>query len=61
MICNHSQNCDWLVSFLMFAMNTTQVGFEFLFPQQLSATNHAFVVRSILINYFYIEWAYIII
>ena len=29
-------------------MNTTQVGFESLFPRQLSTTNRAFVVRSIL-------------
>ena len=46
---------------LTFAMNTTQVGFESLFPEQLSATNRAFVVRSILVYYFYIEWAHIII
>ena len=43
------------------AMNTTQVGFESLFPRKLSATNRAFVVRSIFVDYFYIEWAHIII
>ena len=32
-------------------MNTTQVGFESLFPRRLSATNRAFVVRSILVDY----------
>ena len=32
MICSHIQNCDWPVLFLTFAMNTTQVGFESLFP-----------------------------
>ena len=37
--------------FLTFAMNTTQVGFESLFPRKLSATNRAFVVRSILVDY----------
>ena len=54
-ICNGIKNCDWLVLFLTFAMNTTQVSFESLFPRQLSATNRAFVVRSILVDYFYIE------
>ena len=61
MICNGIQNCDWLVLFLTFAMTTTQVCFESLFPRQLSPTNRAFVVRSILVDYFYIEWAHIII
>ena len=41
--------------FLSFAMNTTRVSFESLFPRQLSATNRAFVIRSILVHYFYIE------
>ena len=61
MICNRIQNCDWLGLFLTFAMNTTQVGFKYLFLRQLSATNRAFVVRSILFDYFYIEWVHIII
>ena len=61
MICNRIQNYDWLVLFLTFAMHTTQEGFESLFPRQLSATNRAFVVQSILVDYFYIEWAHIII
>ena len=55
MICSRIQNCDWLVLFPTFAMNTTQVSFESLFPRQLSATNRAFVIRSILVHYFYIE------
>ena len=38
MICIHIQNCDWPVLLLTFAMHTTQVGFESLFPWQLSAT-----------------------
>ena len=42
-------------------MNTTQVGFESLFPWQLSATNCAFVVWSILVNCFYIKWTHSII
>ena len=54
-ICSRIQNCDWLVLFLTFAMNTTQVSFESLFPRQLSATNRTFLVRSILVDYFYIE------
>ena len=41
--------------YFTFAMNTTQVSFESLFPRQLSATNRAFVIRSILVDYFYIE------
>ena len=61
MICIHIQNCDWPVLFLTFAMNTTQVGFESLFPWQLSATNCAFVVWSILVNCFYIKWTHSII
>ena len=32
-----------------------------LFPGQLSATNRAFVIRSILVDYFYIEGAHITI
>ena len=60
-ICNRIQNCDWIVLFFIFAMNTTQVDFESLFLRQLSATNRAFVVLSILFDYFYIEWAHIII
>ena len=51
-ICSRIQNCDWLVLFLTFAINTTQVSFESLFPRQLSATNRAFVIRSILVDYF---------
>ena len=61
MICIHIQNCDWPVLFLTFAMNTTQVGFESLFPWQLSATNCAFVVWSILVDCFYIKWTHSII
>ena len=37
------------------------MGFESLVPRQLSATNRTFVVRSILVDYFFIEWAHIII
>ena len=40
---------------LTFAMITTQVGFESLFLQQFSATNRAFVVRSILVDYSYMR------
>ena len=36
-------------------------GFESLFIRQLLATNRAFVEGSILFDYFYIEWAHIII
>ena len=43
-----------LCYFTTLPMNTTQVGFE-LFLRQLSATNRAFVVRSILFDFFYIE------
>ena len=43
-----------VIGLCYFAMNTTQVGFESLFPRQLSATNRAFVVRSILVDYLYI-------
>ena len=50
-----------VIGLCYFAMNTTQVGFESLFPRQISATNCAFVIRSILVDYFYIEWAHIII
>ena len=46
----------WYPSFIkMRVMHTTQVGFESLFPRQLLATNRAFVVRSILVHYFYVE------
>ena len=32
-----------------------------LFPRQLPTTNRAFVILSIIVDYFYIEWAHIVI
>ena len=62
----------WIVAWVMFNWDWSKnrsaqqpsllrVGFESLFPWQLPATNRAFVIPSILVDYFYIEWAHIII
>ena len=62
----------WIVAWVMFNWNWStdrsaqqpsllRVGFKSLFPRQLPATNRAFVIRSILVDYFYMEWAHIVI
>ena len=62
----------WIVTWVMFNWDWSKnrsaqqpsllrVGFESLFPWQLPATNRVFVIPSILVDYFYIEWAHIII
>ena len=58
----------WIVAWVMCnnksistATKLAQSGFWVLFPGQLSATNRAFVIGSILVDYFYIEGAHITI
>ena len=43
---SYTSLCDWLVLFLTFAANITQVGFESFFLRQLSATNRASLFDS---------------
>ena len=45
-VISYTSRCDWLVLFLTFAVNITQVGFESFFPRKLSATNRAFLFDS---------------
>ena len=54
-------NWNWSTNRSAQQPSLLRVGFESLFPRQLPATNRAFVIRSILVDYFYIEWAHIII
>ena len=51
----------WVNKSISIATKLAQSGFESLFARQLPATNHAFVIRSILVDYFYTEWACIVI
>ena len=54
-------NWNWSTNRSAQQPSLLRVGFESSFTRQLSATNRASVIRSILADYFYIEWAHIII
>ena len=54
-------NWNWSTNRSAQQPSLLRVGFESLFPRQLPATNRAFVIRTILVDYFYIEWAHIVI